>query len=221
MITSFRRISPCPRNVTAVSTQFPTIHVAPWRGATRRLTPDRKLAEIYHRRIDRIASNQISRGEKKIKCACVRYLVFSRDSDPTSCGSPASHLPLLFICHPGSRYTRSTRIYRGNPWNRVAPTTPPRPTPLLPISLEWKFQLVIADRSITCARVRPTGRIHSATFPLPPSLFSFFLSVRQNEKLVSRRVHRRNRLPRGSSSPLLRTEAEGNRFRVHFSPIRK
>lgn len=96
-----------------------------------------------------------------------RSIVFSRDSEPTSCGSPACHLPLLFICLGISLHSFDSYI-RGNPWpwNRVAPTTPPRPT-------ATRFQLVIADRSPVRASVLQDGFIPLPPFPLS-SFFFFF-----------------------------------------------
>lgn len=103
-----------------------------------------------------------------------RSIVFSRDSEPTSCGSPACHLPLLFICLGISLHSFDSYI-RGNPWpwNRVAPTTPPRPT-------ATRFQLVIADRSPVRASVLQDGFIPLPPFPLS-SFFFFFAGTSKRE----------------------------------------
>lgn len=119
----------------------------------------------------------------------------SRDS---SCGS---HPPLLFAS--GSRYTFDS-CNRGIRGRAIALRllAPSRATP-------WKTNSGQIDRWICRSTI--DSRVDCPTrFPdhvpfFPPSSFRLGRRTSETEKLVSSCVHRRIRLPRGSSSPLLHT----------------
>lgn len=122
----------------------------------------------------------------------------SRDS---SCGS---HPPLLFAS--GSRYTFDS-CNRGIRGRAIALRllAPSRATP-------WKTNSGQIDRWICRSTI--DSRVDCPTrFPdhvpfFPPSSFRLGRRTSETEKLVSSCVHRRIRLPRGSSSPLLHTEGK-------------
>ena len=126
----------------------------------------------------------------------------SRDS---SCGS---HPPLLFAS--GSRYTFDS-CNKGIRGRAIALRllAPSRAAPWFSTVVENELG---SDRSMDLSfDDRFEGRLSDSISRSRPLFSSFRLGRRtsETEKLVSSCVHRRIRLPRGSSSPLLHTEGEG------------
>lgn len=143
----------------------------------------------------RVVRSRLEIGSVSSSSFGIDRKIGSRDS---SCGS---HPPLLFAS--GSRYTFDS-CNRGIRGRAIALRllAPSRATP-------WKTNSGQIDRWICRSTI--DSRVDCPTrFPdhvpfFPPSSFRLGRRTSETEKLVSSCVHRRIRLPRGSSSPLLHT----------------